>query len=157
MRSIFVATAVAALLLARSATGQDTTQPPFKPIASVKDVMRAMVVPTSNVVFRVEVEPPQDDIGWEKVRLNALAMAEAGNLLMVPGRAKNSDDWMKKSAALVDIGVAAAKAAEAKDPGAVVRIGYEIYDVCAGCHDFYMPSRVLRRQQQQQQQRQQQP
>ena len=126
-------------------------QPNFKPVADVKQLMHAIVIPSSNVVFRVEVEAPKDDQEWERVANNALAMAEAGNLLMLPGRAKNNDDWMKKAPALVDVGVAAMKAAEAKDAEAVIRIGYQIFDVCASCHDQYMPSRVLRRQQQQQQ------
>jgi hypothetical protein len=131
------------LFVAISATAQD--QPAFKPIASVKEVMHAIVIPSSNVVFRVEVEAPKDEREWENVRLNALAMAEAGNLLMLPGRAKNSDDWMKKAEALVDIGVKAMKAAEAKDADEVIKIGYEIFDVCANCHDQYMPSRRQRR------------
>ena len=121
-------------------------QAPFKPIADVKQLMHAIVIPSSNVVFRLEVEPPKDDKEWELVTYNALTLAEAGNLLMLPGRAKNSDDWMKKAQALVDVGVLAMKAAEQKDAGAVVKIGYQIYDVCAGCHDEYMPSRRRKRQ-----------
>src|SRR6266852_7101922 len=101
--------------------------------------MHAIVIPSSNVVFHVEVEAPKDDNAWQFVVNNALAMAEAGNLLMIPGRAKNNDDWMKKAQALVDVGVLAKKAAEAKDADAVIKISYQIYDVCAGCHDEYMP------------------
>lgn len=44
--------------------------------------------------------------------------------LMIPGRAKDNADWMKKAEALVDVGVKAMKAAEAKDPDAVVKIGW---------------------------------
>lgn len=127
-------------------------QPTFKPIGDVKQIMHAVVIPSSTVVFRVEVEAPTTDKEWDAVVNGALAMAEAGNLLMIPGRAKNDGDWMKKAEALLDVGVKAMKAAEAKDADAVVKIGYEIFDVCASCHDQYMPSRVLRQQQQQQQQ-----
>jgi len=114
-------------------------QPGFKPIADVKQLMHAIIIPSSTVVFRVEVEAPKNDQEWERVAYNALAMSEAGNLLMLPGRAKNNDDWMKKAGALVDIGVVAMKAAEAKDADAVIKIGYDIYDVCKACHDSYMP------------------
>jgi hypothetical protein len=101
----------------------------------------AVVISLSTVGFLVEVESSKDDKEWVVVAYNALTMVEAWNLLMIPGRAKNNDDWMKKAQALVDVGVLAMKAAEAKDPGAVIKIGYQIYDVCAGCHDGYMPSR----------------
>ena len=120
-------------------------QASFKPIADVKQLMQSIVIPSSTVVFRVEVEAPQSDQEWERVVNNALAMAEAGNLLMLPGRAKNDDDWMKKSVALIDVGVAAMKAAQVKDVDAVIKIGYQIYEVCKSCHDSYMP-RVQRRQ-----------
>jgi Raf kinase inhibitor-like YbhB/YbcL family protein len=119
--------------------------PTFKPVADVKQLMHSIVIPSSNVVFRVEIEAPKDDIAWQFVVDNAVAMAEAGNLLMIPGRAKNNDDWMKKAQALVDVGILARKAAEAKDADTVIKVGYQIYDVCAGCHDEYMPSRRLKR------------
>jgi mono/diheme cytochrome c family protein len=125
-------------------------QPTFKPVGDVKQIMHAVVIPSSTTVFRVEVEAPKDDKEWEAVVNAALAMAEAGNLLMIPGRAKDNAEWMKKAEALVDVGVKAMKAAEAKDPDAVIKIGYEIFDVCASCHDQYMPSRAARRRQQQQ-------
>ena len=63
---------------------------------------------------------------------------------------------MKRAEALIDVSVKAKKAADEKDADSVVKIGYEIFDVCAGCHDQYMPARILRRQQQQRQQQQQQ-
>jgi hypothetical protein len=133
-------------LYTRTSQSASQEQPtPFKPTADVKQLMHAVVIPSSNVVFRVEVEAPKDDKEWEVVQYNALTMAEAGNLLMIPGRAKNNDDWMKKAQALIDVGVLAMKAAEAKDAAAVIKIGYQIYDVCAGCHDDYMPSRQRKR------------
>jgi len=131
-------------------------QPAFKPIADVKQLMHAIVIPMSTVVFRVEVEAPKDDKEWEAVQNAALALAEAGNLLMIPGRAKDNAEWMKRAEALIDVSVKAKKAADEKDADSVVKIGYEIFDVCAGCHDQYMPARILRRQQQQRQQQQQQ-
>ena len=155
MRILTVALlATVTLLTAGSLSAQQ--QPAFKPIADVKQLMHAIVIPMSNVVFRVEVEAPKDDKEWEAVQNAALALAEAGNLLMIPGRAKDNGEWMKKAEALVDVGVKAKKAADDKDADSVVKIGYEIFDVCAGCHDQYMPSRILRRQQQQRQQQQQQ-
>jgi mono/diheme cytochrome c family protein len=142
-------------MFATAATAQQQ-QPAFKPIADAKQLMHAIVIPMSNVVFRVEVEAPKDDKEWETVQNAALALAEAGNLLMIPGRAKDNAEWMKRAESLIDVSVKAKKAADEKDADAVIKIGYEIFDVCAACHDQYMPARILRRQQQQRQQQQQQ-
>ena len=147
MRVVSLAVLAGTLVfLAGPVSAQQKQQPAFKPVGDVKQIMHAVVIPSSATVFRVEVEAPKDDQEWEAVVNAALAMAEAGNLLMIPGRAKDNTDWMKKAEALVDVGVKAMKAAEAKDSDAVVKIGYEIFDVCASCHDQYMPSRASRRQ-----------
>jgi len=53
-------------------------------------------------------------------------------------RAKDRGEWMKESQALVDLGAAAFKAAEAKDAEAVAKAGDEIYNVCESCHNKYM-------------------
>jgi hypothetical protein len=152
MRILFVILLTFTLALTADYLSAQQPQPAFKPIADAKQLMYALVIPTSTIIFRVEVEAPKDNKEWEAVENAALAMAESGNLLMIPGRAKDNAEWMKRAEALVDVGVKAKKAAEAKDADAVIKIGYEIYDVCAACHDQYMPSRILRRQQQQRQQ-----
>ena len=156
MRILFVALLATVVALTAGSLSAQQQQPAFKPIADVKQLMHAIVIPMSTVVFRVEVEAPKDDKEWETVQNAALALAEAGNLLMIPGRAKDNAEWMKKAEALVDVSVKAKKAADEKDADGVVKVGYEIFDVCAGCHDQYMPSRILRRQQQQRQQQEQQ-
>src|SRR5688572_26178308 len=57
-------------------------KPPFRLIATVQQLMLAVLEPTSNTVFRVEVEAPKDTREWNTVTNAALALAEAGNLLM---------------------------------------------------------------------------
>src|SRR6186997_101204 len=109
---------IAMTIFATAATAQQQ-KPAFKPIADVKQLMHAIVIPMSNVVFRVEVEAPKDDKEWETVQNAALALAEAGNLLMIPGRAKDNGEWMKKAEALVDVSVKAKKAADDKDADGV--------------------------------------
>ena len=114
-------------------------KPPFRLIATVQQLMLAVLEPTSNTVFRVEVEAPKDTREWNTVTNAALALAEAGNLLMLPGRARDSQDWITHAQALVDASVAAMKAAEARDADKVVAIGYDINDVCRNCHLQYKP------------------
>jgi hypothetical protein len=70
--------------------------PPFKPVASIKDIMDALVDPQSDVIFDAvativtksgtEERAPGTDADWETVRKGALLLIEGGNLLMVQGR-----------------------------------------------------------------------
>jgi hypothetical protein len=113
--------------------------PPFRLIGTVQQLMLAVLEPTSNIVFHVEVEAPTDTRGWNTVARGALALAEAANLLMLPGRAKDSGDWIKHAQSLMDVSVKAMKAAEARDAEKVVAIGYDINDVCRNCHLQYKP------------------
>jgi hypothetical protein len=112
---------------------------PFRLTATVQQLMLAVLEPTSNTVFRVEVEAPTDTRQWNVVTNAALALAEAGNLLMLPGRARDAEDWIKHAQSLIDVSVAAMKAAEARNAEKVVAIGYDINDVCRNCHLQYKP------------------
>ena len=123
------------LFLASAAPAQ---QPTLKPVATVKQLMKAIVIPSSDVIFQVAAKEPKTDEQWAAVQNSALALAEAGNLLMIGSRAKDQGEWMKQSQALLDLGSAAFKAAEAKDVDAVSKAGDEIYEVCEGCHNQYM-------------------
>jgi phosphosulfolactate synthase (CoM biosynthesis protein A) len=88
--------------------------------------MRAMVIPTSDAIFKISNEAPKDDKEWATIQDSALTLAESGNLLMNAGRAKNKDEWMKDAEALVDAGAAAFKAANAKDVNALNDINDQI-------------------------------
>ena len=81
---------------------------------------------------------PRTDEEWARVRNAALTVAEAGNLLMMPTRARDNEEWMVMSRAMIDGGEAAAKAAVAKDPKAIVAVGDQIYQSCDACHKKYI-------------------
>ena len=115
-------------------------QPGFKPVGSVMQIMEAVVIPSSNAIWNVPAEAPKNDEDWAAVRNNALALAESGNLLMIEGRAKDQDAWMRASQALVDAGTTAFHAAEAKDLEAITAAGDAIYNSCEGCHMQYPPT-----------------
>ena len=65
-------------------------------------------------------------------------VAEAGNLLMLPGRARDNGDWMKFAAALHKAGVDAQQATEDRDDKRMFETGGEIYEVCTQCHQKYL-------------------
>ena len=54
---------------------------------------------------------------------------------MIGSRAKNTAVWMKAPQALVDAGVVALKAAEAKHVDALADAGNQIVDACETCHE----------------------
>lgn len=73
-----------------------TTQPPYAPHATIKDLMLSVIDPNADVVWlsvmtvqsegkTVETRP-QNDEDWAKVRHGAITLIEASNLLMMPGR-----------------------------------------------------------------------
>jgi hypothetical protein len=124
------------LLLARTGSAQ---APGFQPVGTVHQIMLGMVAGNADVIFAVPNHAPQSDKEWVAVQNSALTLAEVGNLLMIPGRAKDAGDWMKYAKSLVEAGSEAFKAANAKDAKALEGIGDKLDDTCETCHAKYLP------------------
>jgi hypothetical protein len=142
---------LAATALAASACANGTQPPPpFKAIAATGVLMESFIEPNADVIWLSvgtivsaageEHIRPKTEEEWTKVRNAAIAVSEAGNLLMMEPRARDADEWMRLSKAMVDTGAEAIKAADAKDPDAVFEAGAQIYAVCSNCHAKYDPS-----------------
>ena len=84
-------------------------------------------------------ERPKNDAEWVNVQNHAMIVAEAANLLMVAPRARDNGDWMTLSRTLREAAAKAYEAALKHDADALLSIGGEIYDACAGCHKKYVP------------------
>ncbi len=128
---------LAALLLSLS-NAASAQQPTLKPVATVNQLMKAIVIPTSDAIFQVAMKAPETDEEWTVMQNNALTLAESGNLLMIGSRAKDQGDWIKAAQALVNAGTVAFKAAEAKNEDALIEAGDQVYATCEGCHSRYM-------------------
>ena len=121
--------------------------PPYKPVTTVLELMESVILHASEVYWdsvQVTVDEagvheryPESDEEWESVWAAALTIAESGNLLMMAPRAVDQGAWMEFSRSLVDAGVAAAAAAEARDVDRVFAAGEQVYNVCSGCHGRY--------------------
>lgn len=79
----------------RAAVRSVAAQPPFKPFATVQQIMKAMAAPSGALFNAVSSQTtangisdkaPKTDEEWEAVRNNALIIMEAANLLMIEGR-----------------------------------------------------------------------
>jgi hypothetical protein len=140
----------AAAALALSACASGNQPPPSQTVADTGVLMESVIEPNADVIWLSvgtivtaageEHIRPQTEEEWTKVRNAAVAVSEAGNLLMMVPRARDGDEWMRLSKAMVDTGAVAIKAAEAKDPDAMFEAGAQIYAVCSNCHAKYDPS-----------------
>ena len=117
------------------------------PIATTRQLMTGIIGPMANVVFNavsttvtdkgVEEVAPHTDEDWAKVGDAAAALAEAGNLLMVQGRAIDQGDWIKMSQAMVDAGRQTLKAVAARNADDVLAAGEPLNESCDNCHQRY--------------------
>lgn len=121
-------------------------EPPYHAATDVHQMMVWIIDPAADVIWDSagtiitadgnEELAPTTDKGWIKVQRAAAILTEAGNLLMMPGRA-SGDDWVAWSRQLVDTGKGAMQAAQARDADALFDAGGRIYQVCRGCHEQY--------------------
>jgi hypothetical protein len=115
-----------------------SSAPAPRTVATVKQLMHAIVIPSSEAIFKAAGEPPTTDAAWLAMEHQALALAESGNLLMIGSRVRDRGDWLKFSRALVDAAATAATAAAAKNADNLSTAGDAIYETCETCHGKYM-------------------
>jgi hypothetical protein len=129
--------------------------------ANLLQLMRGIVYPASNVIFAAQEDfskqPPAEDAstspnpltttygGWQAVENAGLALSEAANLILMPGRLCSNGkpapvrraDWVKDVQKLREAGRAAYQAAQKKDRDAMVDVSGTVSDACSSCHDVY--------------------
>ena len=128
----------------------------------LRQVMRGILFPNSNVVFLAQgTDPatvPKDADGttsvnpvasvyggWEAIENSSIALAEAANLLTIPGRMcangkpvpVQSADWQHFVQGLRDAGMASYKAAQSKDMDKMLDAADTLTNACSECHDVY--------------------
>jgi hypothetical protein len=134
----------------------------YRSHGNLNQVMRGILFPNSNVVFAAQSEDflkiaqekdpststdPLKGVynSWTAVEDSGYALAEAANLLMIPGRVCSNGkpapvanpDWAKFVAGLRDAGMEAVKAAKAKNQDAMLDVSDKMTTACAACHDVY--------------------
>src|SRR5262245_5345319 len=125
-------------------------------------VMRGILFPNSNVLFASQsVDPatvkkdadPTSAVnplagtygGWEAIENSGIAMAEAANLLTIPGRVCGNGkpvpvqnaDWQRFVQGLRDAGMATYKAGQSKNMDMVVEVADTVTTACMNCHEVY--------------------
>ena len=129
---------------------------------SLNQVMRGILFPNSNILFDAQDKDPgappdpKDPAasahpyagtygGWEAVENASIALAEAANLVALPGRncangkpvPLNDPTFQKGLAALREVSMVAYKTAQDKKQDAMLDVSDKLTQACATCHDAY--------------------
>jgi hypothetical protein len=128
------------ILIATGSFGQDRSAS-FPPTATMKQLMLDMIHPASNdILLLIYRGGPKDENEWAAARRDAMALAESGNLLMMPGRMRDQGDWAAHVKMLADAGTSAYKAAEEKNVQALAAVAAPLDASCTNCHKQYRPN-----------------
>ena len=147
---------VALLCVAGAAVAQ---QPSGEPNGDLAGVMRGILFPNSNLIFDAQTNdpgaPPEAAggnsvtatfsgiyTGWEVVQNAAIALAEAANLIMMPGRLCENGrpvpveraDWKEYAQGLEEAGRKAYQAALVEDQDQVIEVTNDVAGACENCH-----------------------
>ena len=147
-------TAPATAPAAASAQDAQPAAPAAKaaPIGTMSELMLKVIYPYSDAMFYIQRSPPKNEIEWNELQGKALALAEFGNLMMMPGRARDQDQWLRDAKLLAEAGAAAFRLAKAKDVEGIVGLNEQLVTSCTSCHMHYRPNYGRRRPQQSPQQ-----
>jgi hypothetical protein len=99
-----------------------------------------IIYPASDAILYIETRTPTNDVEWNVLQGRALMLAEAGNLLMLPGRARDQGRWLDDAKLMRDAGAAAFRAAKSKDVAALAELNEAVYVSCTTCHQHYRTS-----------------
>ena len=109
-------------------------------VGSMAELMADIIYPTSDAIFYITTREPGNDVEWNEFRAKTLMLAEAANLLMMPGRARDQEQWMADTKLMLDVGQAAFRAAKRKDVKAIEELNDQLYQSCVTCHMHYRPN-----------------
>jgi len=129
---------------------------------TLNQVMRGILFPNSNIIFDAQDKDPAAEAdpndptaavhvfhstygGWESVENASIALAEAANLVAMPGRTcangkpvpLDDEVFQKGLAGLREVSRASLKAAQAKNQDAMLDIADKLTQACSTCHDVF--------------------
>jgi hypothetical protein len=168
-------TLAAALVI--TGCGQDPApaaqaEPEYQPAATVRELMTGMLEPSADAIWEsvkitftptgVEERAPKTDEEWAALRVHALQLVEAGNLLQMPGRAmartgeksafpgielgpdeiqqlvdKDRAGWLMRARALSESLKPTLEAIDARNVDMLGEAGEHIDSACENCHSQY--------------------
>jgi hypothetical protein len=112
---------------------------PYRFDGTMSQLMIDIIYPTSDAIFYVDRDPPKNQKQWNDLRSQALMLAEAGNLLLMEGRARDQKNWALDSKMMIDLGAKAYTAAQNKDLDGLRALNDPLNAACVTCHQQYRP------------------
>ncbi len=128
-------------VIAQPLAGQEPDElgpvPTQERIGTMSDLMVRILYPTSDAIFYIATRTPTTSEEWTELEGQTLMLAESANLLMMPRRARDEDQWMRDAELLLRVGEAAFKAAKDHDVAALEALNDQLYQSCVQCHLHY--------------------
>jgi hypothetical protein len=155
--------------------GSAADEPDFIPSATIVEVMDSMLMPSAQVLWDavavnvteegVVKQAPETDEDWQRLRFSAVTLAEATNVLMIPGREvappgteseypdvelgpeqiealidADRAAWDAHARVLHETAMQAVRAIDDRDVDALFDVGGAIDAACESCHtQFWYP------------------
>jgi len=119
--------------------------PVAQPVGTMSDLMVQIIYPASDAIFYIATRTPTTTAAWSALEGQTLMLAESANLLMMPSRARDEDQWMRDAKLMLDAGEAAFFAAKDRDVEALIELNDQLYQSCVTCHRHYRPGYGRRR------------
>ena len=118
------------------------SQTTVAPILTVKEIMNAMITPTTaNIWGAYELESESE---WQEVKNAAISVIGAGNLLFMGGSAQGEAllareaEWQQFNRQMIEAAQEVITAVDGRDEEALFTIGNDkLYPPCESCHQRY--------------------
>jgi hypothetical protein len=133
--SLFLSACLLTGLASIASTAADAPTP--RAVSSMSELMLKIIQPNSDAVFYISRNEPQNETEWLALEARILMLAESANLLMLPGYARDQQQWMAESVLFRDAAESAYLAAKARNLAAFDDLNNELYGSCESCHDTY--------------------
>ena len=147
----------------RRSSPKPAAQATAKPDGNLAELMRAIMFPNSNIIFDVQTNDPGVEkklgpagggalatfanlyAGWDVVQQAAIALAEAPDLIVKPGRVCSNgrpvpldrEDFPRWAQGLRDAARAVLTAAREKNQQKVSELTNDLIEACLNCHVQY--------------------
>lgn len=151
--ALLISMAILQLQIAGAADRSAASPAAPQPMATVRQLMLGIVIPTSNVLFQAAYQEDIDDTVWTNVQANALSLAEAGMLLTRGPRVRDEAthtviaaadraQWNALAQRMIDAAAQSAQAAARKQQAELADASDALYETCDGCHKRFMKARA---------------
>ena len=106
-------------------------------VGTMSQIMVHLIYPTSDAVFYIDTRTPTTEAEWGALEAKTLMLAESANLLLMPDRIRDEDQWIDDTKLLLAVGRAALRATRQRDVEALSNLNEQLYQSCVTCHRHY--------------------